>query len=211
MSSLFVKLFLVEIVLLFQLLRHLPNHIILELEEFALFLVMLQQHLSFSKLPGQVVRVDIDVDFKLLGHRVLDVLVQLTIAVQEADTVRALLLWSNSLSLSLWRRRFLTLSIRLWGQWCRLSLIFSGRNLFHKHKDLVDSRDVLLHFSNIMLKHSRLNALSASEALHDGSVFVPNVTVDDSLDELDLLKTLVQSNDLINQLSPLGHQALVDV
>jgi hypothetical protein len=48
---------------------------------------MLNQQLALSKLSRQVVRVDINVDFELFGNRILYVLVQLAVVLQESDLV----------------------------------------------------------------------------------------------------------------------------
>ena len=77
----FIEFILVEVILFLELLRHLPNNVVLELEETALLLIVLNQQLSLSKLTRQIIRVDININFELLGDRVLNVLIQLLIMV----------------------------------------------------------------------------------------------------------------------------------
>ena len=48
MSRLLIKLFLVEVILLLELLRELPDDIVLELKQLALLFVVLEEHLALS-------------------------------------------------------------------------------------------------------------------------------------------------------------------
>jgi len=147
-----VEFFLVEVIFLLEFLGQFPDHVIFEFEKFTLLFVVLEEHLAFGQLSGQVVRVDVHVDFELLGYCIFDILVQLPIPVQEADIV-------GSLSLTRKLGRLLRA-----GRVGLLLLLFSvlllGRDLLHKHEDLVDSCDVLLHFGDIVLEHGRLHAFS---------------------------------------------------
>jgi hypothetical protein len=69
----------------------------------------------------------------------------------------------------------LRLDLASWG----LSLI-STCNLFHGHQDFIDSSDILLNFRDVMLQHSQLDSLCRPKSLHDGSVFVSNIFLDNS-------------------------------
>jgi len=80
-SRLLIEFFLIEVVLLLKLLTQLPDYVILKFKKLSLLLVMLQQDLSLRKLPRQVIRVDINVDFKLFGDCVLYVFVELSVPV----------------------------------------------------------------------------------------------------------------------------------
>lgn len=61
-----------------------------------------------------------------------------------------------------------------------------------------------------MLKHGCLHAFSAPEALHYASVFVSYVPLDHVLDRFDFVKTVVEPDDLTDELGTFGHQAVVD-
>lgn len=83
MTSLLVELVLVVVVLLFELLRELPDDIVLELKQLALLLVVLQEGPSLRQLSRQVIRQHIDLHLKLLGDSIFDVLIDLSVLVQE--------------------------------------------------------------------------------------------------------------------------------
>ena len=97
MPGLLVKLFLVEVILFLELLRKFPDNIIFEFKEFPLFFIVLKEDLSLSQLSWEIVWEDIDFDLKLLRNSILNVLIQLSVSVQEAK-----LIWSSSLLLGLW-------------------------------------------------------------------------------------------------------------
>ena len=77
----FVELILVEVILPLQLLRQSPDDVVFELEEFALFFVVLEKRLAFCQLPRQVVWEYFYVNFELLSRCKLQVLVQLSIPI----------------------------------------------------------------------------------------------------------------------------------
>ena len=82
--------------------------------------------------------------------------------------------------------------------------------VLHSHENLIDSSDILLNLSNIMLQNSELDTLCASKSFHNSSVFVPDIFVNDALNCLDLVDSMIKSHDLTNQLSSLGHQAVMN-
>ena len=86
-SGFFVEFILIEIILLFELLLHFPNHIIFEFEEAALLLIMLDQKLALGKFSRQIVRVNIDIDLELLGDRILYIFVHLAVVVKESNLI----------------------------------------------------------------------------------------------------------------------------
>ena len=96
MPGLLVKLFLVEVILFLELLRKFPDNIIFEFKEFPLFFIVLKEDLSLSQLSWEIVWEDIDFDLKLLRNSILNVLIQLSVSVQEAK-----LIWASSLLLGL--------------------------------------------------------------------------------------------------------------
>jgi len=83
-------------------------------------------------------------------------------------------------------------------------------DFLHGHQDFVDPGYVFLEFCDVVLKHSVLNSLSRSQPFHDSSVLVPDVLLDDALDCLDLLESVVDRAYLRNELSSFGHECLVD-
>jgi len=84
---LLVELVLEVVVFLLELLRELVDHIILELQELPLLLVMVHEDSSFGELPRQVVGEYVDFNFEMLGHRVLYVVVQLAVFVEELQRI----------------------------------------------------------------------------------------------------------------------------
>jgi hypothetical protein len=87
-----IELILIEVIFFLEFLRHLPNDVILHLEEAALLLVVFDQQLALSEFPRQVVWVNIYVNFELLGNSIFDVFVKLSVVVQKCDLVRGALL-----------------------------------------------------------------------------------------------------------------------
>lgn len=85
-----------------------------------------------------------------------------------------------------------------------------GCNILHGHENLVDARYVLLHLGYVVLQHSHLDTLCASESLHDCAVFVPDVLLDHSLEGLNLIDTVVETDDLCDELGALWHDRGVD-
>ena len=61
-----------------------------------------------------------------------------------------------------------------------------------------------------MLQHGHLDSLGTPESLHDGTVLVPDVLLDDALQGLHLVDAVVESHDLRDQLCSLRHDARVD-
>ena len=133
--GLLVKLVLVIVILFLQLLRQFPNHIVFEFQQLPLLFVVVHQGPSLGKLSRQIVRQHINSYFKVLGHGVVDVLTQLTELVKELQLIR-------------------TLRIDL----CHLRL-FVLSDLFHGHQDLIDTCNVFLDLSDVMLQDRKFNTL----------------------------------------------------
>lgn len=126
MAGLLIKLVLVIVVLLFQLLRHLPYDIVLELQQSPLLLVMIHQDPTLCELSGKVIGHDINLHLKLLSRGVFYVLIDLSVLVEEAYDVRASLRQGLA-----WRA--------------------SRRYVLHRHQYLINSGDVLLHLGDVVL------------------------------------------------------------
>ncbi len=141
---------------------------------------MVQQKLSLGKFSGQVIGVDVDIDLELLGNGILNVLVELFVTSEESELV--------------WRAR----------------LTATLGNFLHKHENLVNARNVLLHLAQVVLEHGVLDALGRLEPLGDACVLVADVALNDLLHGFDLVETVVEPDDLANQTGALGHQTLVD-
>ena len=60
-----------------------------------------------------------------------------------------------------------------------------------------------------MLQHSKLNAFSRSQSFHDCRIFVLNVFVDHSFYSFNLVKSVVQADDLSNKLRSFRNKTLV--
>jgi hypothetical protein len=131
----------------------------------------------------------------MLGHCILDIFAELPIAVQKADGVRLRLLFF-CLSFFVGCRR-LTCLLLCW-------------DVGHKVKALVYPCYVLLNLCNIVLQDGVFNTLCASKSFHDRSVFIADITFNDLLNCLNLIKTTVQPNNLANQLLPFWHNASVN-
>ena len=128
--------------------RQLPDDIVFELEEFPLLFVVLEEYLTLSQLSWQIVRVHINLNLELLGHCILHVLVQLTIAVEECMLVGALRLLGHGCAQ--------VSGIHFWDL---LLLTCTHGYLFHEHKDLIYPSDVFLHFSDVVEKNSGFDSL----------------------------------------------------
>jgi len=83
-------------------------------------------------------------------------------------------------------------------------------NLLHSHQDLVNTSDVLLNLSDVMLEHCKLNTFSRSQSLSDSRILILDVFVDNSLNSLNLVEAMVKSDNLSNKLSSLGHKTSVN-
>ena len=84
-SCLFVELILEIIILLFELLRKLPNDIVFELQEFPLLLVVVHKNSTLSKFSRKIVGKNIDFNFEMLCASILNVVIELSILVQELE------------------------------------------------------------------------------------------------------------------------------
>ena len=130
----------------------------------------------------------------MLCYRVLDVVVQLTILVQEMERVRA--------------ERLKAVIHDFLG---RDFVLITRSNFFHSHQYLIYPGDVFLDFSNIMLKHRQLDPLSRPQPLHDSGILVPDVFFYNSLNSFNLIKSVIQPHDLAYQLGSFWHQRLMDI
>ena len=117
--------------------------------------------MTLGQLTRQIIRVNLDVDLKLLGNSVLDVFVQLAVILQEGDLV-----------------------------WLSL-LILARCGLLHEHKDLINTGTVLLHFREIMLQHGCFDTFSGFKSLDYTCILVSNITLNHLFDGFNLLKTMV--------------------
>ena len=61
-----------------------------------------------------------------------------------------------------------------------------------------------------MLQNGRLYTLCASQALHDACIFIANVSFNDIFDSFDLIETVIEADDLTDELGSLGHKTVVD-
>ena len=84
-SCLLVELILKIIILLFELLRELPNDIVFELQEFPLLLIVVHKHSTLCKLSWKIVGKNIDFNFEVLCASILNVIIKLSILVQELE------------------------------------------------------------------------------------------------------------------------------
>ena len=151
--------------------------------------------MALCKFSRQVIREDVNVDLEMLGHCILNILAELTITVQEADCV-----WLRLL--------FIYLSVFIG---CgRLTCLLLCRDVGHKVKALVYPCYVLLNLCDIVLQDGVFYTLRASKSFHDSSVFIADITFNDLLNCLNLIKTSVQPNNLTNQLLPFWHNAGVN-
>ena len=86
----------------------------------------------------------------------------------------------------------------------------SSRNILHCHQYLVNPCDVLLHLRDVMLQHSHLDSLGTPNSFHNCSVLIADVLFDNILQSINFVDSMIQSNDLRDQLGPLGHDAGMD-
>lgn len=82
-SCFFVEFILEVVILLFELLRQFPNDIVFEFEELSLLLVVIHEDPALSKLSWQVIRQHINLNLKMFGASILNVIVQLPVFMQE--------------------------------------------------------------------------------------------------------------------------------
>ena len=61
-----------------------------------------------------------------------------------------------------------------------------------------------------MLQNGSFDTFSTSQALHDTSILVPDVSLNYILNCLNLVEAVIESHNLSNQLRSLWHQAIVD-
>lgn len=142
--GLLVELVLEIVIFLLKLLRELVDHIVLELQQLPLLLIVVHQDSPLGKLPRQVVGQYVDFNFEVLGHRILYVVVQLAVFVQELQLIRP-----NTIPVC---RSLATHRLR-----CHLSVLLrciSRGDLFHGHEDFVYSCYVFLNLRNIILQNS---------------------------------------------------------
>ena len=57
-----------------------------------------------------------------------------------------------------------------------------------------------------MLQHSQLDTFSSSESFRDSSILILDIFVDNSLHSLDLIQSVVKSDNLSNELSSLWNK-----
>jgi hypothetical protein len=117
---------------------------------------MLQQNLSLSELPRQIIRENINIDLEMLRHSILDVLIELSEAVEEADGVRSTILLGRLSPLHL--ASILPINCLLLDKLRRFLLLLG--HILHEHEYLINPCDVFLNLSNIMLEHCTLDTLS---------------------------------------------------
>jgi len=187
MTSLFIKLVLIVVILLFEFLTQLPDYIILELKESSLLLIVFEESTSLCQLSREIVGENVNLNLELLGNSIFDVFVDLTVLVQEPNDVGAALRHKGRL---------------VWGT--------TRGHIFHSHQNLVDTGDVLLDLCYVVLQDSHLDTLSAPKALHDGTILVSNVFLNHILEGLYLIDSVVKSNDLRDKLSTLGYNTCVN-
>lgn len=192
-SCLFIKLILEIVILFLQFLRELPYNIVLELQKLSLLFVMIHQNSSLSKLSWQIVWKHIDFNLEMFCAGILDVVIQLSILVKKLKLIRSKGIQTLRLDLT-----------------CMNFILVSACNLFHSHKDLINSCDVFLDFSNIMLQYCKFDSLSRPESLHDSSILISDILFNDSLNRFNLIESMIQPNYLSNELSSLGDQALMN-
>jgi hypothetical protein len=82
--------------------------------------------------------------------------------------------------------------------------------ILHSHEYLIYPCNILLHLGDIVLQHGHLDSLGTPESLHDGTVLVPDVLLDDALERLHLVDAVVEPHDLRDQLRSLRHDARMD-
>lgn len=88
--------------------------------------------------------------------------------------------------------------------------MISTGNLFHGHEDLINSRDVFLDLSDVMLEDSKLDSLSGPKPFHYSCVLISDILFNDSFNRLYLIKPVVKSHNLTDELGSLWNQALMD-
>jgi hypothetical protein len=157
---------------------------------------MIHKQTFFSEFSRHIVWHNVYFDFELLCDGILNIVINLSESVQELVDIGGLLHLVHGLLTRV-------LVLRRLGAWYWLSII-SGCDIFHSHKDFIDSCNVFLYFGDIMLEYSALHSLARPQSFHNGRVFVPDIFFNDALKVLDLIKSMVKSHDLTDQLSSFG-------
>lgn len=83
-ASLLIKFILEEVIFLFNLLGKFPNNIVFESEQFPLFFIVLHQYPFLCQLSGQVIRKNINFNLELLCDCIINVVVNLSVLMQES-------------------------------------------------------------------------------------------------------------------------------
>lgn len=83
MSSFLVELVVEVVVLLLQLLRQFPNHIVFELKQLPLFLIVFHEYPPLGQLSGQIIRIYLNLNLKLFRNRILNILINLSVFMQK--------------------------------------------------------------------------------------------------------------------------------
>ena len=110
----------------------------------------------------------------------LDILAELSVAVQKPN-----LIWPTSFLL-LWLGACRFCGVKL------LVLLGGPCGYFlHEHENLINPCNVPLNLCDVMLEYCRFDALSTPQALHDASILVADVPLDNSLDRFNFIEPVV--------------------
>ena len=135
---------------------------------------MLHQDPSLSELTRQVVGLCLNLNLEVLGDGVVDVLVQLLVLVEELKLIGTFI--GDLLS--------------------GVSCTFTTSDFLHTHQNFIDSCNILLNFSDIVLKYGKLNSLSTLKSSGYGCILIFDVFVNNSFNRLDLIDSVIKSHNL---------------